>query len=61
MPLWRINDPILHTIAACKLMVVYNEDGFSNEKHVYNIFILSLLLTCAIAKIIVSNVGLNTK
>jgi len=42
-------------------MVVYNEDGFSNEKHVYNIFILSLLLTCAIAKIIVSNVGLNTK
>lgn len=61
MPLLRINDSILHIILACKHMVVYNEDGFSNEKCVYNIFILSLLLTCAIAKIIVSNVGLNSK
>jgi len=33
-------------------MVLHNEDGFSNEKCLYNIFILSLLHTCAIAEII---------
>lgn len=43
MPLLRINDSILHIILACKLMVVYNEDGFSNEnvciQYIYSKFI----------------------
>jgi hypothetical protein len=33
-------------------MVVCNEGGFANEKCLHNIFILSLLLTWATAKII---------
>jgi hypothetical protein len=57
---FRINDSVLHVILACKLIGVYTEDGFSNEKYLYNILILSLLLKIAIADI-VSNVRLNSE